>query len=100
MGSHDFHTSVYAKTADEAFKEAQQEAQYEYGHNPYNGTISTVMGFKMIPFEEDETPRDWHNRVIEDPRIEKWEDCACAADPDEPIENGYTLWHFSGWAAC
>jgi len=99
MGAHNFHASVYGETADEAYKDAVDEALFEYGHQRYNGTISTTHGFVLIPLNEGETVDDWAHRVIDDKRVQKWENCACVADPDEPIENGRSLWHFAGWAA-
>ena len=36
------------KNAEEAYNELVEEAEYEYGHDGYNGTISTSGGFKMI----------------------------------------------------
>jgi len=102
MGAHDFHATAYGETAEEAYKDAVNDALYEEGHNPYNGTISTTGGFVMIPIKSEESLADWINRIIDDEQVQKWGDCACAADPDEPIDvkNGRTLWHFAGWAAC
>jgi hypothetical protein len=54
----------------------------------------------MIPFDEGETPGDWFERVIDDERVQKWTNCACAQDPYTDKENGSYLWHFAGWAAC
>ena len=36
------------KSAREAYNKLVEEAEYEYGHDGYNGTISTSDGFKMI----------------------------------------------------
>jgi len=36
------------KSAREAYNELIKEAEHEYGHDGYNGTISTSDGFKMI----------------------------------------------------
>ena len=36
------------KSAEEAYNELVEEAEYEYGHDGYNGTISTSDGFKII----------------------------------------------------
>jgi len=100
MGAHDFSTQSYGETHSQAYKEAVEQAEYDEGHNPYNGTISTTSGAVLIPLKEGESLEEWHTRVIEDERVQKWEDCAAVADPDVPIENGRSLWHFSGWAAC
>ena len=99
MGAHNFHTQAYGVTADEAYKEAVDAAIYDYGHDAYNGTISTTSGVVLIPLNKGEDIYDWAERVIEDKRVQKWDDCAAVADPDTPIENGRSLWHFAGWAA-
>lgn len=94
MGAHDFLTTVRAESAAKAYKAAVENAVYDYGHDPYNGTISTTRGFALIPLNGGETVDDWADRVIDDKRVRKWEDCACVEDPDEP-----GVWHFAGWAA-
>ena len=99
MGAHNFHDQAYGATAQEAYKEAVESAYYEYGHDPYNGTISTTSGFTMIPLEPGESIDAWSSRVLEDEGIKKWEECACVKDPDEKESNGRWLWNFAGWAA-
>ncbi len=100
MGAHDFRDQGYGVTAKEAFKDLCAQAAYEEGHNPYNGTISTNDSFVIVPLLEDETLEEWGRRQMDNEDIEKWGPCACVADPDEPIVNGRSLWHFAGWAAC
>lgn len=99
MGAHSFHDSAYGANAGEAFREACDAALYEFGHNPYNGTISTVHGFVDVPILEGEDVNDWAHRVLDDPRVQKWEACACCEDPNGKEENGRKLYHFAGWAA-
>ena len=100
MGAHDISCSAYGATPEEAYKDAVDQSIYDNGHDSYNGTISTTSGCVLIPIKEHESFGAWHERVIEDERVQKWENCAVTADPDEPIKDGRTLWHFSGWAAC
>ena len=100
MGAHNFEDQEYGATAAEAFRDLCDTATYEYGHNPYNGTISTTSGYVSIPLNEGESINEWAQRVIDDDRVQKWEDCACAKDPDEEEVSGRWLWHFAGWAAC
>jgi len=95
MGAHNFQDQAFGETADEAYKDAVDSAYYEYGHDAYNGTISTTSGYAIIPLEEGESIDEWSLRVIDDPCVSKWNDCACVRDPEE----GSTLWHFAGWAA-
>jgi hypothetical protein len=90
MGACNFNTRAKGKTAREAYETAVREAQYEYGHDPYNGTISTTGGFKMFrttigPVTEEEFQRGWGTS-------HKWEECWCAQS--KPGE--FTFW---GWAA-
>jgi len=47
MGACQFKTRSYGKTADEAYRNACNDAEEEYGHQDgYNGTISTTHGFR------------------------------------------------------
>lgn len=99
MGAHNFEDGAYAETAEEAFRLCTDDALYQYGHDAYNGTISTNDGFIEIPLNEGETIHEWHNRILEDDRVQKWGPCACVKDPK--LENdGKPLWHFGGWASC
>jgi len=47
MGACSFGVTYVAKTAREAYSGAVEDAQYENGHDSYNGTISTTDGFSM-----------------------------------------------------
>jgi len=50
MGAHfqqDFAIGRF-KNAGEAYNKLVEEAEYEHGHDAYNGTISTSDGFKMV----------------------------------------------------
>jgi len=47
MGACNFQTTGMGKNAQEVFRTLVQQAEYEYGVDAYNGTISTVDGFKM-----------------------------------------------------
>jgi hypothetical protein len=47
MGACQFKVRSYGKTADEAYRNACDDAEEEYGHQDgYNGTISTTHGFR------------------------------------------------------
>ena len=43
------------------YADAIEEALYEYGHDPYNGTISTTEGLNNVDhlFNSDEEAEDW-----------------------------------------
>jgi hypothetical protein len=48
MGSQTFSTSIIGQfDANGAYNQAVEDAQWEYGHDPYNGTISTTHGFTL-----------------------------------------------------
>jgi len=100
MGAHNFEDWGYGATAEEAFKSLCDRAAYDYGHNPYNGTIATNDSFLIVPLKDGETLSEWRQRVQDDETIEKWGPCACVKDPDVAEENGSWMWHFAGWAAC
>ena len=46
MGAHNLTDCGVGKTMREAYDNAVSYAENEYGHNAYNGTISTTEGFK------------------------------------------------------
>lgn len=101
MGAHNFCDSAFGVTAAEAFTAACEQALFDEGHNPYNGTISTNDSFVVIPLIPEESRADWERRALDDAGVRKWGPCACVADPDsEADERGYKLWWFTGWAAC
>ena len=45
MGAQDFVTEAWGRTPTEAYRLAVEDALYQYGHDPYNGTISTTGGY-------------------------------------------------------
>ncbi len=100
MGAHSFEETSYGATAQEAFDEAVERANYDEGHNCYNGTISTNDDFIMKPLRTDEKIHEWCQRMTDEDDVRKWGPCACVKDPDVEEENGRWLWHFAGWAAC
>lgn len=48
MGAHNFEDTAVGKTIGEAYGRACYEAEYEYGHEAYNGTISTTNGVRDV----------------------------------------------------
>lgn len=53
MGANQFTTNYYqARNMQEAFKEAQEDAEYEYGHQEgYSGHINSINGYKDLTNE-------------------------------------------------
>ncbi len=48
MGATFFRTSYRGKSLSDAYNNAVQDAEEEYGRDPYNGTIATTTGFHVI----------------------------------------------------
>lgn len=47
MGATTFHTEATGKTADEAFRNAVNDAYYWHGHGGYSGTIAEKSGYEL-----------------------------------------------------
>lgn len=56
MGAIGFETTATGKSAKEAYKSAVDDALYEFGHDGYNGTISTTNGYRMYSIPEQVEP--------------------------------------------
>ena len=50
MGAEAFSTISYGKSADDAFRTAKIDAEYEHGHAGYTGTIAEKDSFVMPEF--------------------------------------------------
>ena len=48
MGAEWFEEKVEGASCAEAFRYAQEDARYEYGHGGYTGTIAEADGFKIV----------------------------------------------------
>lgn len=55
MGAADFTTIATGKTVGEAFNKARRDAQYEFGHGGYTGTIAEKGDFIEIPVPKGTT---------------------------------------------
>ena len=76
MGATDFAVSIKTtKRADAAYRQIVEEAVYDYGHHPYNGTISTTDGYVSVPesFGSVSEVRGYINKHIQD--YHKWSSC-------------------------
>lgn len=101
MGACNFIEFCVGKTAGEAFDELVEQSVWEYGHDPYNGTISTTSlsrrPVKVIRKRFTEKARQEAVEIAEkDGWGKKWEskviDCGAT--------NGGHVWAFYGWASC
>ena len=118
MGATNFsHIQVGRGGARELYREAVEEALYEDGHDPYNGTISTTRGFKNLtstaPRFGTKAFNKWEDDVIENDKfgIEKWGPAACIEIKGASLKKlkerygykgkrGIKAFYFFGWAAC
>ena len=101
MGAEVFFTNWSAKTAKDAFKEAVEQACYDFGHAGYSGTIAEKHEYAMIAVPEGEEPMKFADKLIDecDSRIDdKWGPAGCIqtkADED----TGIKTFLFFGWAS-
>lgn len=117
MGGEQFFDEARGKTADEAFKAAVSEAQYDYGHTGYTGTIAEKCEFKTFTCPDvvdiktfirwcngypevdlDDIPQEHHEVVTACREVadgSKWGPAACVQDPDD-----HERWFFFGWASA
>jgi hypothetical protein len=74
------------KSAREAYQSLREEESYEYGHDPYNGTISTCTLEGKISEPKDD---DAYDEALDN--VDKRECVYYETD---------THYVFIGWAAC
>jgi len=119
MGATNFSDIIMIKgNQRDAYNSLVEEAHYEYGHDSYNGTISTTSGFRDIT---SEAPRygtkafeKFEDKVLENRMygISKWDDCACIEISKNTAlykkmkqrrglqgRKGYRAFYFFGFAA-
>lgn len=95
MGANVFFKVSSGKNANEAFNNAVQQAQYDYGHRGYSGSIAEKRSFVVIQPPEGEKPREFADKLIDgcDPRVDdKWGPAGC-------IPMGEDKFLFFGWAS-
>lgn len=78
MGATSFETEVYTDgSAEDAYQQAVQEAFYEFGHEPYSGTIATTSGVYAVPGHKPMTLAE-AEKIARDRlwvTTHKWGDC-------------------------
>ena len=110
MGATTFYNQAKGTSPKAVFKQEREEAQWEYGHGGYSGTIAEKSGFSMSRKPSDIDADEWIEMVdgfdSEDKDQEhyydlkrdfniyddKWGDALCV-----PTEDGFI---FCGWASC
>lgn len=92
MGAHDFTDTIWtAANLRAAYDQAVEQANMEYGHEPYNGTISTTEGVVRSPLYPNPVPEteiDWEKVNERIGNMDKWG--ACEAIPVLKCENAQT----------
>ena len=99
------------KTARESYSQEVEEAEYEHGHDCYNGTISTTDGFYLT----SSNPR-YHTKAFykwEDKMLDKMDkgDCMAVEIKGSILKKlkekwgfkgkrGIKAFYFFGWARC
>ena len=112
MGACSFMEIGYGKDARTAYDDLVEQNEYEYGHDSYNGTISTTYGFRMARCELDCSSNAKWNKTREKKaydlayeRLDNLEkrDCECidlgVVSNRETHHNGWHKFLFYGWAA-
>lgn len=81
MGAQRFTVDARGRTAKEAFDAAVEQAQHDYGHRGYTGTIAEKGGdgFEMVTVPAGRSPDDVVRLLFEeDPRADdKWGPALC-----------------------
>ncbi|WP_433379190.1 hypothetical protein [Streptosporangium sp. CA-115845] len=99
MGAHPFTDYIATLDVEAAYQEAIDAAISEYGHDPYNGSISTTDGYFVLdapPVTLAEASQTFLDR-LDDPRIRRRDECAAWAIHNEA--GARIGWFFFGLAA-
>ena len=86
MGACSFRNRGRGKSAREAFSKLQEYAIDEYGNDSYNGTISTVPGFRDITNEWKNSKKDLNQFIHDKLDDANKYDCFCICT-QPPVEN-------------
>ena len=100
MGAVNFSDEAKAKNASAAYDYLVEEALYEHGHNPYNGTISTCdMGRCTLSFKEfkEENIEKAYDHIEEIGWGSKWVADYVDLGKDKKGDSHFL---FYGWASC
>lgn len=96
MGATDFQSHDVATNPDEAFKNCVKQAQYDYGHSGYTGSIAEKDNYVVIARDLDAEAAqaliDKHMNDEESVVNDKW-------GPAGAIGLGANGWIFFGWAS-
>lgn len=114
MGSHTFRVDLggVRLTPQDAYNELVEAAQWEYGKDAYNGSISTTQGLFMVKAEPNEISKVIEKILDDDSHtVEKWGPAGCIELTGSALESwkrsrsdlrgkhGVRAYMFFGWAA-
>ena len=111
MGAQTFITYGYGKDLKQAYDNARKDAEEYYGHNPYNGTISTTYGccqkYGVVDSGTNWTKTKEQKAIkVAYELLDGMENRECKAIDLGKVSNRITHhngWHkfiFFGWGAC
>ena len=100
------------KTAEDAYRVAVERAIHDFGHDAYNGTISTTNGCRFYanaPKFGTESFKTWEETMLHEV-LNKWEKCAAIEIKGKKLNDlknrrglknkrGIKAYYFFGWAA-
>lgn len=95
MGAETFFEYGIGPSAEKAFADAVERAQWDHGHSGYSGTLAEKRTMVEIPLPEGADPMEYAEKLIDesDERIDdKWGPAGCIK-----VEDGKYL--FFGWAS-
>ena len=113
MGADVFDVLQEGSSAEDAFRQAVDQALWEYGHGGYTGTIAEKDGFLPFTLPENVTVDEVVDAMLVqggDELLEGWygksgagQIRTCFNDkwgPAVAFKVGENKWHFCGWASC
>lgn len=101
MGACNFIEFGMGKTKEEAFDRLVDEALWQYGHDPYNGTISTTrLSRRPVRVIRKRYTEKAKKDAVAVAEADDWGEKREARAIDCGATNGEHMWAFYGWAAC
>ena len=97
MGAETFFTKSRGNSPKAAFEKAVQEANYDYGHAGYTGTIAEKDSYQMASYVSltmFEAQQLADSLIDTPPYSDKWGPAGCLRVSDDP-----KIYFFFGWAS-
>jgi hypothetical protein len=97
MGSETFFTKSHANSPKTAFQKAVKEAEHDYGHSGYTGTIAEKDSYQMASYAcltLSEAQQLADSLINTPPYSDKWGPAGCLRVSDDP-----KIYLFFGWAS-